>query len=85
MLVAIAVMASMAFVGWLIYRAVRRRPVKAHIISYAVSCLTGIFTFAFFLTMDMPQLVKVVVSIILGVVLIFIAAYYQRRRQLSRR
>jgi len=85
MLVAIAVMASMAFVGWLIYRAVRRRSVKAHIISYAVSCLTGIFTFAFFLTMDMPQLVKVVVSIILGVVLIFIAAYYQRRRQLSRR
>jgi len=85
MLVSVAVLASLAFLGWLIYRAIRRRPVSAHTVSYAVSVVAGIYTFAFFLGMDIPQLVKVVASIILGVVLIFLAAYLQRRRQLSRR
>lgn len=85
MLTAVAVLASLLFIGWLIYRAVRRRPVKAHVVSYAVACVTGVYTFAFFLGMDMPQLIKVVVSIILGVVLIFMAAYLQRRRQISKR
>jgi len=84
-LTAVAVLASLLFIGWLIYRAVRRRPVKAHVVSYAVACVTGVYTFAFFLGMDMPQLIKVVVSIILGVVLIFMAAYLQRRRQISKR
>ncbi len=85
MLTAVAVLASLLFIGWLIYRAVRRRPVKAHVVCYAVACVTGVYTFAFFLGMDMPQLIKVVVSIILGVVLIFMAAYLQRRRQISKR
>ena len=49
-------------------------------VAYGVACITGIFTLAFFLSMDIPQLVKIVVSILLGVVLIVVAAYFQRRQ-----
>ncbi len=81
MLTAVAVLASLAFIGWLIYRVVRGKPFKAHTITYAVACVAGIFTYAFFLSMDIPQLVKIVISILLGMVLIVVAAYLQRRRQ----
>jgi len=80
MLTAVAILASLALIGWLIYRAVRQKQVKAHTISYALASLSGIYTFAFFLDMDIPQLVKVVVSIILGAALIIFAAYLQRRQ-----
>ncbi|MFC1915413.1 hypothetical protein ACFLW4_01800 [Chloroflexota bacterium] len=81
MAIAVAVLASLAFIGWLIYRAIRRRPFKAHTISYDVACVVGVYTYAFFLNMDVPQLIKIVVSILLGMVLIVFAAYLQRRRQ----
>jgi len=81
MAIAVAVLASLAFIGWLIYRAVRGKPFRAHTVTYGVACVAGVFTFAFFLSMDIPQLVKVVVSILLGVALIVLAAYLQRRRQ----
>jgi len=78
--VMVAVLVSLAFIGWLIYRAVRSRPFKPHIVAYGVSCVAGIFTLAFFLSMDIPQLVKILVSILLGVALIVVAAYLQRRQ-----
>jgi len=81
MATAIAVLASLAFIGWLIYRAVKGRPFKAYIVTYGVACVAGVFTFAFFLSMDIPQLIRVVVSILLGIALIVLAAYLQRRRQ----
>lgn len=75
----------LGFIGWLIYRAVKGelkvRQIRAHNIAYGISVVTGIFTYIFFLSMDMPQLFKIVASIILGVGLIFLAAYIQRRRQ----
>ena len=76
----VAVLASLAFIGWLIYRAVKGKPFKAHTVTYGVACVTGIFTLAFFLSMDIPQLIKILVSILLGVALIVIAAYLQRRQ-----
>lgn len=82
-IITVAVLASLAFVGWLIYRAVKGKPFKAHVVSYGVACVAGVFTYAFFLTMDIPQLVKIVASILLGMVLIVLAAYLQRRRQLG--
>lgn len=85
MATAIAVLASLVFIGWLIYRAVKGRQIKAHTVSYGLACIAGVYTYAFFLSMDMPQLVKVVVSILLGVALIIVAAYFQRRRQPSKR
>jgi len=81
MAITVAILASLGFIGWVIYRAVKGKPIKAHVISYAVACVTGVFTFAFFMGMDIPQLVKIVVSIFLGMILIVLAAYLQRRRQ----
>lgn len=85
-LISIAITAAFfGFIGWLIYRAVKgdfkARQIKAHNIAYGLSVVTGIFTYGFFLSIDIPQLFKIVASIIAGVVLIFLAAYIQRRRQ----
>ena len=80
MAAAVAILASLAFIGWLIYRAVKGKPIRAHVVTYGVACVTGVFTLAFFLGMDIPQLIKIVVSILLGIALIVLAAYLQRRR-----
>ena len=77
----VAVLASLAFIGWLIYRAVKGKPVKAHSVTYGITYVTGVYTYGFFLSMDIPQLIKIVASILLGAALIVIAAYVQRRRQ----
>ena len=79
MLTAVAVLASLAFIGWLIFRAVKQKPVKAHTISRGLAYAAGVFTFAFFLSMDIPELIKIIVSILLGMALIVLAAYLQRR------
>ena len=79
--ITIATFAILGFIGWLIYRAVRGRQVKAHHIVYGISVITGIYAYGFFLSMDIPQLIKIVVSILLGMVLIVAAAVLQRRRQ----
>jgi hypothetical protein len=81
MATAIAILASVAFIGWLIYRAVRGRQVKANHITYGITVITGIFTYGFFLSMDILQPVKILVSILLGMALIVLAAFLQRRRQ----
>lgn len=75
---AISVIVSLAFIGWLIWWAVKRKPIKAHLVSYIVSCTAGIFTFTFFLSMNLPEIAKILVCIILGGVLIFMAARSQR-------
>ena len=80
---AVAILASLVFIGWLIFRALKGKPFKAHNITYGLACVAGVFTFAFFLGMDIPQLIKIVVSILLGMALIVLAAYLQRR-QVSR-
>ena len=79
--ITIATFAILGFIGWLIYRAVRGRQVKAHHVTYGIAVITGIYTYGFFLSMDMPQPVKILVSIILGIILIILAALLQRRRQ----
>ena len=78
--VAVAVIASLVFLGWIIYRAIRGRSLKAHVVTYGLSCVAGAYTFAFFLSLDLQQLVKVLVSILLGVALIILAALIQRRK-----
>ena len=60
-------------------RAVREKTVKAHFISYGIAVIAGIFTYAYFLSLDFPQLIKIVASIILGILLIVFGALYQRR------
>ena len=80
-MVSVAIIASLAFIGWLIYRAIKGKPFKAHNITYGLACVAGVYTFAFFLSMNIPELVKIVVSILLGMALIVLAAFLQRRRQ----
>jgi len=80
-LIVVAVLASLAFIGWIIYRAVKQKPIKAHTVTRVLAYVAGIYTFAFFLSMNIPQLVKIMASILLGAVLIVLAAYLQRRRQ----
>jgi hypothetical protein len=75
----VAVLASLAFIGWIIYRAIKVKSVKAHQVSYGVACVAGVFTYTYFLGMDVPQLIKIVASIFLGIVLIVIGALLQRR------
>ena len=81
MLTAIAVILSLVFIGFLIWWGVRRKPIKAHVLMYLLSTLTGVFTLAVFLSMDLPVIVKVLVSITVGIILIFLAAWLQLRRQ----
>jgi hypothetical protein len=78
-MIVVAVLAALAFIVWVIVRAVRTKSIKAHFVSYGVAVVAGIFTYAYFLTMDFPQLLKIVVSIFLGIILIVVAALYQRR------
>ena len=79
MVVAVAVLASLAFIGWIIFRAVKEKSIKAHFVSYCVAVVAGVFTYAYFLSMDFPQLIKIVVSILLGIILIVTGALLQRR------
>jgi hypothetical protein len=81
MLTAVAILASLVLIGWLIYRALRGRQIRAHTVAYGLACIAGIFTFAFFLDMAILRLFKVFASILLGAALIVLAAYLQRRRQ----
>ncbi len=81
MLTAVAVLASLALIGWLIFRGVKQRPIQAHHIVRAIAYLAGLYTYAFFLSMNFPLLIKVVASIVLGAVLIVFGATIQRRRQ----
>jgi len=77
----LAILLLLALIGWIIYRAARIKAIKAHVVMYWLSALAGIFTIAFFLSMDIPRMIKILVCIVLGAVLIFLAAYLQRRRQ----
>ena len=79
MAAAVAVLASLALIGWIIYRAVKVKSVKAHMVSYGVAVVVGVYAYAYFLSMDVPQLIKIVVSIFLGIILIVVGALLQRR------
>ena len=72
--ITIATFAILGFVGWLIYRAVRGRQVKAHHVTYGIAVIIGIYTYGFFLSMNILQPVKILLSIILGIGLIVLAA-----------
>jgi len=81
----LAVLLILALIGWIIYRAAKIKAIKAHVVMYWLSALSGLFTLAFFLTMDIERIIKILVCIVLGAVFIFLAAYLQRRRQPERK
>ena len=77
----IAVLALIGFIAWFIHQAVQGKPIKAYTIMYGLACVTGIFTYVFFLGMDILDIAKIGVSILLGIVLIALAAISTSRRQ----
>jgi hypothetical protein len=80
-LILVLVLAILGFFVWMIVRAVKNKGIKPHNISYAISIISGIFTYGYILSLDYPILVKVVASTLLGIVLIIFGAIYQRRRE----
>lgn len=80
-LVVLAILASLGFIAWLVVRAIKQRTFSAHTVAYALAILAGVFSYAFFLSMELPQMVKILVSILMGAALIFLAAYLQLRRR----
>ena len=78
MLTAIGIILSLVFVGWLIWRAAKKRPLKAHMVMYGLSCLTGVFTIAFFWDMNISKILKILICIMLGGMLIYFAARSQQ-------
>jgi hypothetical protein len=80
MVIGIAFLAALAFIGWLIARAIKAKSIKAHSISYGIAVVAGVFTYGYLLSLDFPQLIKVVASIIVGIILIIFGALYQRRK-----
>ena len=81
MIMMLAIWLSVGFVGWLVWRAVKGKPIQVHLVMNGLAALTSICAIAFFMTMDIPTIAKVLTAIILGAVLIVIAARQQRRRQ----
>jgi phosphatidylserine synthase len=79
MAIGVTIIAALVFIGWLIIRGVKVKSVKAHFFSYGVAVISGVFTYAYFLSLDFPELIKIVVSIVLGIILIVVAALLQRR------
>lgn len=79
MLKAIAIILSLAFIGWLIQRAAKKKRITAHIVMYGLCCGASIFTIAFFMTMDIPKMAKIVACIVIGLILVFVAARWQQR------
>ena len=79
MAVAVAILATLGFLGWFIFWAVKNKSLKAHSVSYGVAVVAAILTYAYFLSMDLPQLIKIVVSILIGIILIVVGSIYARR------
>ncbi|UCD54056.1 MAG: hypothetical protein JSU76_04010 [Dehalococcoidia bacterium] len=80
-LIPVAVGLSAGFGGWLTWRAVKKQPIKLHVVMYGISVVTGILSIVFFMTMDIPTIAKVLSAIILGGVLISLGARRQQRKQ----
>ena len=83
MLTAIGIILSLAFIGWLIWRAVKRKSIKAHMAMYGLACVAGTFTLAFFLSMDISKMIKILACIISGGILIYLAARLQQRAKVK--
>lgn len=73
----------LAFIGWLIWRVAAKKGIKAYMVLYGLSSMAGIFTLAFFLSMDISKMIKILACIIFGSIFIFIAARLQQRAKAS--
>lgn len=78
---ALAVILSAGFVGWLVWRAIRGMETKTHLVMYVLCAISGVYAIVFFMTMAVPSVAKVLVAIAIGVFLIWLASRQQRKKQ----
>lgn len=83
MLTAVGIILALAFIGWLAWRAARRKAIKAYMVMYGLSSVAGIFTLVFFLSMDISKMIKILACIIFGSILIYLAARLQQRAKVD--
>ena len=81
MITAVSIGLSAGFIGWLAWRAVKKQPMKIHLVMYGIAVIAAILSIVFFMTMDIPTIGKVLGAITLGGVLIYLAGRTQRRKQ----
>jgi len=81
MITAISIGLSAGFIGWLAWRAIKKQPMKIHLVMYGIAVIAAILSIAFFMTMDIPTIAKVLSAITLGGVLIYLAGRTQRHKQ----
>jgi nicotinamide riboside transporter PnuC len=81
MFMALAIILSAGFIGWLAWRAVKGMETKIHVVMYVLCALSGVYAIVFFMTMGVPSVAKILVAIAIGFFLIWLAAKQQRRKQ----
>lgn len=88
----VGVLAVIVLIGWVIYRATSApkmgRQVKdvlsPHVVMYGLACVAGVCALAYFLGMnDISKFIKVITSVVLGIVLIVVASLNQRKTQVG--
>ena len=84
----VGVIALLVFVGWIVFRAVKAQKsdksikddITPHAVMYGLACVAGVCSLAYFLSMqDVSKFIKVVICILLGIILIAVAATLQRK------
>lgn len=81
MITAVSIGLSVGFIGWLAWRAIKKQPLKIHLVMYGIAVIAAILSIVFFMTMDIPTTAKVLSAITLGGVLIYLAGRAQRRKE----
>lgn len=81
MFAGVVALLTMVFIAFLIFQALSGRFPRLHVILYLLSALSSAGTLIYFLSMGISFILKVAVSIALGITLILIATSLKRRRR----
>ncbi len=76
------ILAIILFVIWLIYRDTKdKNAIKPHKIMYGLAFVSGIFTFLYFFSIrSITTEIKIITSIFVGLLLIFIGSWAQKNK-----
>lgn len=77
----IAILGFFVWIGQRLYRQGFRQEFVHELFS-ALSILTGILTYSYFMGMNVPDNVKIMGSIVLGIIILALAAVLQRREEI---
>ena len=80
MLTGIAALFAMVFLAYLIFQALNGKLPRTHVILYLLSTITALYSFIYFLAMDISFGIKAAASIILGLIAILIASRLRHHR-----